>query len=170
MKKIFVTLFVLFISTISIAQSKVGTIDVDFILSQMPEINTVQEEIKKYGESLDEQLQTKVNAYQEKLEDYNTNAASFTEEQVKEKQSAIFTLEEDISKFRQNGMQLMRIREDELKRPLYTKIAEALDVIAKEQNFTQILNTSSNANIVYLDPNFDVTLSVLKKMGIEVEE
>jgi len=161
----------LLITTFAIhAQSKVGTIDVDFILSNMPEIESVQKNLQEYGVNLDQQLQDKMKDYQEKLDDYNQNVESFTEQQMQEKQTAIYTLEEDITKFRQNGIQLMRIREDELKRPLYLKIGEAMDAIAKENSFTQILNTSNDASIVYLDPDYDITFAVLGKMGIEIEE
>ncbi len=171
MMKYFTLALIILVTTVTVqGQSKLGTIDVDFILSKMPEIETVQKDLKTYGETLDSQLQEKMTAYQAKLDEYNKNVESYTEQQITEEQTAIFTLEEDITKFRQNGIQLMRIKEDELKRPLYLKIAEVMDVIAKEQNFTQILNTSADSSVVYLDPKLDITIAVLAKMGIEVEE
>lgn len=168
MKKIFFTFCVLFIAFNIQSQTKTGTIDVDFILLQMPEIEGVQKNLQEYGVSLDNQMEVKMRDYQKKLDEYNAQVNSMTEQQMQEKQTEIFTLEDDISKFRQNGLQLMRLREDELKRPLFQKIAEALDVVANEQQYTQIFNTSTDSNIVFLNPNYDVTLAVLKKMGIEV--
>lgn len=169
MKKILLVFCAGLFTLVAEAQTKVGTIDVDFILMQMPEIEGVQKNLQQYGETLDKQLDAKMKDYQEKLEDYNNNVNSFTSEQRMEKQTAIFTLEEDISQFRQNGIQLMRLREDELKRPLFQKIAEALDVVANEQNYTQVLNTSADSNLVFLNPNFDITLAVLEKMGIKID-
>lgn len=165
-------ILVLYISLVSIAgfsQTKIGTIDVDFIILQMPELVGVQKNLQEYGENLDNQLTLKIKEYQEKLEDYNTNVNSFSEQQKREKQTAILTLDEDISKFRQNGIQLIRLREDELKRPLFQKIGVALDAVASEQNYTQVFNTSADNNLVFLDPNYDITLAVLEKMGIEIE-
>lgn len=170
MKKSCIALCLLIFTFNAQAQSKVGTIDIDFILSKMPQIEEVQKNLQEYGVTLDKQMEEKIREYQTKLDNYNKNVDSYTEQQIKENQTAIFTLEEDITKFRQNGMQLMRIREDELKRPLYVMIAEAMDVIAKENSFTQILNTSTDASIVYLDANFDITIAVLNKMGIQLEE
>ena len=168
-KILFIFSFLLFTSITS-AQSKVGTIDVDYIISQMPQIEAFQKELKTYGETLDSQLKEKMANYQSKLNEYNTNVDSFSETQLEEKQTEIFEMEEDITKFRQNGVQLMRIKEDELKRPLYQKIAEAMDIIAKEQQYTQIFNTSQDGNLVYLDPAFDITNAVLSQLGIEVKE
>lgn len=168
MKRIFLAICVGFFTLLSVAQTKVGTIDVDFILLQMPEIVGVQANLQTYGENLDKQMDAKMKVYQEKLENYNTNVSSFTNEQRLEKQTEIFALEEDINQFRQNGIQLMRLREDELKRPLFQKIAEALDVVASEQNYTQVFNTSADNNLVFLNPDYDITLAVLEKMGIEI--
>jgi len=170
MKKLSVVICLFSFALTAYSQSKVGTIDVDYILTKMPQIEAVQKNLQEYGVTLDKQLEDKMKEYQVKLDDYNKNVDTFTEQQIQEKQTAIFTLEDDITKFRQNGIQLMRIREDELKRPLFLKIAEAMDVIAKENSFTQILNTSTDASIVYLDPDYDITFAVLAKMGIQVEE
>ncbi len=170
MKNLKLTIIFLLATFAIQAQSKLGTIDIDFILSKMPEIETVQKDLQAYGQTLESQLQEKMTTYQSKLDEYNKNVESLSDQQRTEKQTAIFKLEEDITKFRQNGVQLMRIKEDELKRPLYMKIAELVDVIVKEQNFTQIFNTSSDSSIIYLDPNLDITIAVLTKLGIEVEE
>jgi outer membrane protein len=170
MKNIFLAVFISFLSLSVFTQTKTGTIDVDFIILQMPEIEGIQKNLQEYGENLDKQLELKIKEYQEKLEDYNTNVSSFSEQLKVEKQTVIFTLEEDINKFRQNGIQLIRLREDDLKRPLFLKIADALDAVASEQNYTQVFNTSTDNNIVFLNPDYDITFAVLEKMGIIVED
>lgn len=169
MKSIFLSIFFCLAAISSFSQSKIGTIDVDFIILQMPEIEGIQKNLSEYGENLDNQLNVKMKDYQDKLQDYNTNLDSFNEEQLREKQTAILTLEDEISKFRQNGIQLMRLREDELKRPLFQKIGEALDAVAAEHKYTQVFNTSTENNLVFIDPDYDITFSVLEKMGIKVE-
>lgn len=169
MKSTFLALVLGLITFNGYTQTKTGTIDIDYIILQMPEIEGIQKDLQEYGETLDKQLNDKMKEYQEILDDYNTNVSSFSEQVKLEKQTAIFSLEEEINKFRQNGIQLMRIREDELKRPLFMQIAEALDKVASEQKFTQIFNTSTENNLVFIDPNYDITLAVLQKMGIEVE-
>lgn len=172
MKKVILLLVFIFMGVCNNleAQSKVGTIDIDFLLMSMPEIKTVQENLKDYGTTLDNQLNEKMTDYQSKLDDYNTNVASLTETQKQEKQTEIFALEEDISKFRQNGMQLIRIREDELKRPLYQKIATSLEKIAQAEGYSQILNVNEGSDVVFINPDFDITLKVAQDLGLETEE
>ncbi len=172
MKKTLFSLVIILIGfcTTLQAQTKTGTIDIELLLMNMPEIESVQQNLKDYGTSLDDQLNEKMTDYQTKLDNYNTNVESFTETQIQEKQAEIYALEEDITKFRQNGMQLIRIREDELKRPLYQKIAAALEKIAKADGYTQILTTNDGSDVVYLDPDFDITLKVATELDLEIED
>lgn len=164
----FLKFAILFIGLTSFAQSKVGTVDIDYILSQMPELKTVQEQVETYGKKLDGDLSKKVDGYKVLADEYKTGEKTFTDVQKKEKQTALITLETDIQKFQQNGTKLMEIRRNEFLKPLYTKIGLALDKVAKEGNYTQVLQT--NNDIVYLDPELDLTLSIIQSMGIVIKK
>ena len=160
-------LLFLFVSISSFAQSKVGTIDIDFILSQMPELTSVQTQVQDYGKELDVDFKKNLDAYNVLIKAYTDNEATFTDAVKKEKQEAIITAENDMGKFQQNGSKLLNIRRDELLRPLYKKIGLALDKVAKAGGYTQILQIDEY--IVYLDNRLDLTVPVLKELGIEVK-
>ncbi|PKP25024.1 MAG: outer membrane chaperone Skp [Bacteroidetes bacterium HGW-Bacteroidetes-2] len=169
MKKIFFLISLVVISMTGFSQSKVGTVDVDYILSKMPELKQVSEAMTEYGTGLDKQFKEKMTAYQAILDGYNNSTETFTDAQVKERQGELYALEQEITKFQQNAVQLIRIKEDELKRPLYQNIAQSLEKIAKAENYTQVLSLTDNNTVIYIDPNFDLTLSILKDLGISIE-
>ncbi|NCT17599.1 MAG: outer membrane chaperone Skp [Flavobacteriaceae bacterium CG_4_8_14_3_um_filter_34_10] len=169
MKKIILLILLVTTSITGFSQSKVGTVDVDYILSKMPELTKVSDALKEYGTGLDTQFKDKMASYQAKLDGYNNSINTFTEAQTKEKQEEIYALEQEITKFQQNAVQLIRIKEDELKRPLYQKIAQSLEKLAKAENYTQVLSLSDSNTVIYLDPSLDLTLSILKDLGISVE-
>ncbi len=154
----------LFICFTGFTQSKVGTINVDYILSNMPELKNVQADLDKYSKELDADLKVKVDAYQKALKDYQDSLATFTDEVKKQKQKEILAQESDINKFRQNGAQLITIKQDELLRPLYQNIGASLEKVAQAGNYTQVLQ--SNETIAYFDPNLDLTLAVIQDLGI----
>ncbi len=162
----FLKIAVFFIGLTTIAQSKVGAVDIDYILSKMPELTNVQEQVDIYGKKLDADLNKKVEEYKKLAEEYKTGEATFTDAQKKEKQTAIINLETDIQKFQQNGVKLMDIKRNEYLQPLYKKIGEALDKVAKAQGYTQVMQTTGD--MVYLDPNFDLTVAILTELGITV--
>jgi len=166
-KKIFVALL-LFASVQVIAQNKVGTIDSEIILSKMPELAKVQEDLKAYSTKLELELQAKIDDFQAKVNAYKDGNASMTEPMKILKQEEMIDLENDINKYRQNGSQLVQIEQNRLLNPLYQKIGNALKEVAKAEGFSQVLNVS-NSGIAYMDSKFDVTNSVMIKLGIPLE-
>jgi len=168
MKKILFPILLLIIHVQVLAQSKVGTIDSDFILSKMPELTKIQEELKSYSTKLEEELKTKVDGYQVKLKAYQDALATMTEPMKQTKQEEIITLEDDIAKFRQNGSQLVQIEKNRLLQPLYQKIGTTLKEIAKQEGYTQVL-TITSSGLAYMDPKLDLTNTVMSKLGIAVE-
>ena len=169
MKKILILVLVLTAGFQIHAQTKTGTIDTEFILSKMPELTKVEEDLKAYNSKLKEELKVKVDGYQAKVKEYQEKVATFTEPMKKTKQEEIIGLEGDIAKFRQNGTQLVQIEQNRLLQPLYKKIGTALEEIAKAEKYTQVF-TITSSGLAYIDPNFDLTKAVLDKLGIKVEE
>ncbi|WP_410005811.1 OmpH family outer membrane protein [Aequorivita nionensis] len=164
----FLKIAVFFIGLSTFAQGKVGAVDIEYILSKMPELTAVQTELENYGKQLDLDLNKKVDAYKKLVEEYKQGEPTFTEEQKNEKQTAIINLENDIQKFQQNGAKLMDIKQTEALKPLYKKIGVALEKVAKAQNYTQVTQTTQD--LVYLDPEYDLTVPILLELGITLTE
>jgi len=158
----------LFLCVTGFAQSKVGTIDVDYIIGQMPELSGVQKQVQDYGDGLDADLQRKLTAYQTAIDKYKTDEAGLTINQKKGRQDSIISMENDIQQFQQNGNQLIVLKQEEYLKPLYEKIGIALEKIAQAEGYTQVL--LRNNDVVYVDNRFDLTLTVLKELGIEIKE
>ncbi|WP_298327722.1 OmpH family outer membrane protein [uncultured Dokdonia sp.] len=170
MKKIVLGMFVVLFTATAFAQSKVGTVDADFILTKMPELTGANEKVKAYNLDLETQMKAKIQDYEAKVKLYQSGQATFTDADKKTKQGEIIALEEDISKFRQNGAQLLQLKQSEVVQPLYKKIGEMVTVVAKEQGYSHILTIGNNNNFAYADPAADITMAVLAKLGITVEE
>lgn len=158
----------LFLCVTGFAQTKVGTIDVDFVISKMPELTTVQKQVEEYGKGLDANLQTKLNDYQAAIAAYTKAEANLTINQKKAQQDSILGMESDIQKFRQNGNQLIVLKQEEFLKPLYEKVGIALEIVAKAGAYTQVF--TRNNDVVYVDNRFDLTLAVLAQLGIEYKE
>lgn len=156
--------FILF-SISMIAQSKVGTVNVNEILSKLPELTTVNATVTAYNSTLEKTLSDKITVYKTKLASYKKNTATYSDVMNKTMGDELYGLENDIKKFQQNGSQLTQIKQDDLLRPLYKKISEMIAVVAKEQKYTQILTVDGN-EFAYVDEKFDITTIVKTKLGI----
>ena len=163
------TLVVVLMTATSFAQSKVGTIDPDFIISKMPELTEIQNALKEYGTDLENQLASKVTSYEANLKAAEAKAADMTPAERQAKQEELAGLENDIVKFRQNAAQLVQLKQGDLLKPLYAKVGTALEEIAKAQGYTQVLTIGNNNNLAYIDPAYDLTEIVMEKMGLKAK-
>ncbi|MGW1453405.1 OmpH family outer membrane protein [Salegentibacter agarivorans] len=149
------------------AQTKVGTIDTDYILSQMPQMEAVNKGLETYDKELQQDFQANVKQYDTLVKTYQANAESLAAEARQESESKIIELENQIKQFRQRAQLMMQMRRNELTNPLYKKIDAAMRAVIDEEGFTQILHAGGNS-IAFSAEEYDITEKVMNKMGIEI--
>ena len=153
------------LSAISIAQSKVGTVDSEYIVSLMPETQVVLQRSQNYGAKLDSSFSIKVKSYQTKIETFKKNEKTLGELAKQAEYKELAQMEDDIKKYQQNGTKLMQLKQEELMRPLYKKLSDAISTVSKSSGYTQVLTISGN-DFAYIDESFDITKLVLNNLGI----
>jgi len=159
--------FMLF-SISMIAQSKVGTVNVNQILTNLPELVHVKKTVTDYNKELENSLNNKIAVYNTKLDTYKKSVDTYSDVMKKTMGEELFNIENDIKKLQQNGSQLTQLKQDDLLRPLYKKISDMIAIVAKEQNYTQILTVNGN-EFAYADEKFDITAIVKTKLGIPIK-
>lgn len=169
MKSKIIVIFIAFLSTISIAQTKVGTINSEYIIRLMPETQIVFKRTQVYGAKLDSLFAIKANEYNTKLKSYKDQEKTLGKLMKKTLLSELATLDNEVKKYRSNGNKLMQLKENELMRPLYKKLNSAITEIVKQDGYTQILINAGN-QFAYIDEKFDITKQVLNKLGIKEPE
>jgi outer membrane protein len=168
MKKLVLALALTLSAFSAQAQSKIGTIDADYILSQLPEIEEVNKGLETYSADLQKDLDSTITKYETLIKDYQENGSTLTEEEKKAKEGDIISLENDIKGFRQKASVMLQMRRNELTQPLYEKINAAMLEIVQEEGFTQIIHSGSNA-LAFSVQDADITVKVLNKLGITVD-
>ncbi len=168
MKRIILFIVIVITSLQINAQTKVGTIEIEFIVSKMPQLEQVQKNLEAYNSDFANQNKTKLEAYQKLIDTYNQNIDSYNDAEKKVKQDEIISAENEIKKFQENASKLVQIKQEELMQPLYKQIGEALESVAKEEGYSQVLKASNN--LVYVDQNYDITLKVMAKLGLPLPE
>lgn len=170
MKSKIIFICIALLSSISfLAQSKVGTIDSDYIVNLMPEAKIVVKRAQTYGAKLDSSFQIKLKEYQTKIEAYKKNEKTLGTLAKKTAVQELTSLESDIKKYQTNGQKLMQLKREELMRPLYKKLSDAITAVSKANGYTQILTITGN-QFAYIDDKFDITELVMKKLGVKKPE
>ena len=169
MKRFILSTFLVLLTVVAFSQTKVGTVDADFILSKMPELAQANQELKDYNLDLEKQLKDKINVYESTLSAAQTAFEGMTDEQKQKKQEELNGIETDIKQFQANGSQLVQLKQSEVVQPLYKKIGEEVAKFSKANGFTQILTVGNNNNLAYIDPAYDITAAVMAQMGLKIE-
>ncbi len=162
-------LFIAFLSTVTIAQTKVGTINSEYIIRLMPETKIVVKRTQDYGAKLDTAFSIKLEDFQKKVTEFKKNEKDMGEVLRKFNIKELSGMENDMKKYQENGNKLMQLKEEELMRPLYKKLNEAINAVVKENGYTQILTSTGN-QFAYIDEKFDITKLVMTKLGIKEPE
>ena len=169
MKKLILLFGLTFLSFSSFAQSKIGTIDAEFIVSQMPEMTEISEGLKTYNTSLQSEFENTMKKYDDLVKSYQEENISYTEEDKKTKESEIISLENEIKGFRQKATLMIQMKRNELTDPLYQKVNTAMMEVISEEGFTQIFHAGGNA-IAFSAEGYDITEKVMLKLGLEVPQ
>ncbi|GHA50884.1 hypothetical protein GCM10007103_34560 [Salinimicrobium marinum] len=169
MKKLILFFSLALLSFSAFAQSKVGTIDAEYIISQMPEMTGVNDGLKLYNSELQTDLESSIAEYEKLVSAYQEENATLTDEDKQTREGEIISLENDIKGFRQKASVMMQMKRNELTEPLYEKINAAMVEVINEEGYTQILHAGSNA-LAFSAEDTDITGKVIAKLGIAVQQ
>lgn len=154
----------------SAAGFKIGYVDVDYVLSQMPEAKTIEADLKSYEKQLGTQLQNKIQEFQTKAKDFQDNAASMIPEVRADRQAELQEMQASIQEFQQRAEYTMQQKRLELLDPVYAKIQTAIDAVAKEGDFDYVLSPKVGGLPVVLyvkdQDRDDISDAVLKNLGV----
>ena len=165
MKKILLLSLTFLISISSFSQNKFGYIDSQELLLLMPERKTAEEEVQTFAKSLESQLQAMTAEYQQSVQEYQANEATYTDLVKQDKVTEITGLEQRIQSFQQNAQQALQSKEQELLEPILQKARKAIEDVASEGGYTYIFDKSVGS-ILYVKESENILDKVKKKLKL----
>ncbi len=147
--------------------TKVGYIDSQSILTQLPEAIKAQGDVQAVIDKIKGQIDSIGQAYQTTLADYQKQANLMTETKKKDAQQKIMNMEKDYNDLRAkldaNGE--VAILNRKLMSPIIDKIKAAVEETAKQAGVQLVLEKSEQLQVVwYAEPTMDLTFKVLDKL------
>ncbi len=171
MKKIFYILSLLFIFSSSlIAQLKIGYVDSDTIMDNLPDVQDAREKLDALIRDWQNEIRTMENEYKKKKDDLDKRNLIMTDQTRTEAQKELTELENKISTFRDkkfgaNGELFQK--QDELMKPVQNKVFNTIQAIAEEENLDFVFDRSGDIMLLYAKPEFDITPMVIERMKRE---
>ncbi|EMQ96287.1 Outer membrane protein H precursor [Xanthomarina gelatinilytica] len=147
------------------AQSKVAHINTQDLIKAMPEMNTAQAEMDKLGKTYEADIQAMVTEYQNKLKQYEAEAATKTDEENQKRSMEIQTMQQNIQQYQGQAQQEMQKKEIDLLKPITEKAKAAILKVARAQGFDYVLDSTQGGGVIMADGK-NLIDDVKKELGI----
>ena len=166
--KITILMMVVALSTTAMGQKgiKVGHVNSNDLLTAMPERATLQKEIEDHAAQLTTTMDAMRKEYETKVGDFQAKQDVMTDIIKDNKIKEITDLEKRIAEFQKTAQADLQKKEQDLLQPIIDKAKKAIEDVAKEGNFTYILDSSVGV-VLYSVEGDDIMPMVKKKLGIE---
>jgi len=161
-----VLFFVLFAGSVS-AQTKIGHINFQQLLSVMPERAAATKQMEAHGKELENQLTELQKDFQAKVADYQKASATMTDIVRSTKEGELRDLQQRIQNFQVAAQQDVQKKQKELFQPILEKAQGAVKKVAKEQAMTYVLDTSSGVVLYQSNESIDILPLVKVALGIK---
>jgi outer membrane protein len=148
--------------TIGKAQ-KIAHINLDSLVSVMPETKIAKEVAQNYLKTLDSEMLAMQTELETKYKDYVEKEATMSEPVKQNKQADFQQLQRRIEDFRNQASQDYQKKYAEVTAPIMDKAKKGIEAVAKEASYRYVLDTSQG-NVLYFEPTDDVFAAVKKKL------
>ena len=147
------------------AQShKIGIVDSQKVLSEMPEMKSMQAELDNLAKKYEDTLVQLQKEFQTKYQDFVKEQETMVESIKSRKQQELEDLSKRIQDLNNVAQQDMQKKQVELFAPIQTKLREAINRVGNDGGFTYIMDASQ---MLYVGSGSeDVTSLVKSKLGL----
>ena len=152
----------------AMAQSlKIGHVNSQEIIALMPEVETMNTQMKEAQDAWEKELLKSREEYYAKIKVFQDAQATMTESIKQARQSELADMEQRISNLNQAATDDLQKKNQELAAPILDKVKKAMNDVAAENNFTYVFDTTTQT-IVYMGPSAnDITPLVKKKLNLK---
>jgi len=162
-KTLQLTLFILgtFFAGSGIAQNNIGYVNSAEVFNSTPEIETVRRDLHQFTLSLDAQMATLSQTFQELVLRYQNLAVDSPEAVRRSLELEIQDMENRISAFEREAQYELKEKEAQLMQPVIDRVDQAIRKVASTNNYQHVFDTEST--LVYPVEN-ELTSKVITEL------
>ncbi|MBS1575485.1 MAG: OmpH family outer membrane protein [Bacteroidetes bacterium] len=170
MKKIisvFAIALVFLAAASSVNAQKIGHIRADDLIQFMPEAQKIDTLLQRFQvDSLNPQYASLVQDYIYKDSLLNKTDTSKMPANVKNQiRGELQQLTGTLQNWQQTAQQIMGLKQQQLAAPMYKRISDAINAVAKEKGYTYVLTSEA---LIVAPPSDDMLPAVAAKLGIKL--
>ena len=166
-----ISFFILLIITnITYSQKgvKIGYIDTEYILQNLPEFNQVSSRLEEKAQDWKEEIDKRSREIDQKKESLNSERILLTKEMIDEIEEEITIDLEELSEYQQKRFGPrgdLIIQKKQLIQPIQDQIFNAIKEIAKNKKYDFIFDKSADIVMLYSDKRYDISDQILRTIS-----
>ena len=162
---IFFVSIMLFLPAIHSGQLKIGYVDSNTILKELPDAQDAQKTIDALVQEWKDELQKMEREFDTKKTDFEKRKLIMSDNKRLDAEKEILKLETDIANYRQSkfGFQgELYSQQTEIMKPVQNKIFTAIETVAEDEELDYVFDRSGDILFLYAKEEYDITSKVLE--------
>ena len=170
MKKSYFFILLFLTSTFIFGQRgiKIGYIDTEYILENLPEYNQISKRLEEKAGDWKKEIEERSRKIDQKKESLKSERILLTSEMIEEIEEEILFDEEELSEYQQKRFGPrgdLIIQKQQLIQPIQDQIFNAIRELAKSRNYDFIFDKSADIVMLYSDKRYDVSDQILRTIS-----
>jgi outer membrane protein len=152
---------------------KIGFIDSEYILSNMPEYTGIDQRLRQVSQEWQQEIDQMQAEIERLKQEFQAREILFTSEQRQQKLTEIDNKIRDRERFLQSkfGPEGDYFKQQQqLLEPIQLRIVEATDKVAARDGFDFVFDRAGDFLFLYTRPQWNISNEVLLEMGIQVDQ
>ncbi|MCG8578625.1 MAG: OmpH family outer membrane protein [Bacteroidales bacterium] len=167
LKVLVVIAAVAFAGKVQAQDLKFGHVNIQQMVSELPDKVAADKELQAEATKLQEQLQVMQQDLQGKYEEYMSQRDSLPDLIRATKEKEIQDYEQRMQQYSQMAQQTLGQKEQQLLQPIIMKVQKAIDEVGQEQGLIYIFDISTQVVVYHSDKSVDCAPLVKAKLGVQ---
>lgn len=146
------------------AQAKVAHINVQDLMTNMPEMKAANSQLEKLGKTYDTEYNTMVEEYTTKIKKYDAEANTVGDAVNKTREAEVQDMRARIQQYQQTASTDLQKKQEEIVKPILEKARTAIQKVAKSKGYQYVLDSSTGSGVLLADGP-DLLADVKKELG-----
>ena len=155
------------------AQQRIGYVDTEYILNQLPEYTSVQQKLDQLEQRWREEIQSQQERVETLEAEFEAREVLYTEEERQRRRESIQQARKKVEQLRQQyfGPEgRLYTRQQELMRPIQERVLSAVESVATEAGYDYVLDRKGETLFLFARDEHGLNDQVLRELGINVDQ
>jgi outer membrane protein len=168
MKKIILTVAVIFTLVIAASAQKYAFIDSEYIMENIPAFTAAQEQLNQLSSQYQKELESMHAEVEQMYGDFQAESVLLSEDMKRKREDVIISKEKEYKQLQRKYFgpsgDLFKKRQG-LVKPIQDDIFNAVQDISNEGSYAVIFDKAGGTTLFYTNPRYDLSDQVLQKLG-----